>query len=148
MSVDKKGLSVSDRVDISDALARCARAHDTRNTKVYADVFAADATLDLGEHGVVNGISDITEFFDGSLVGYDYVQHRLSTSVIVCSKDGAFAETYFSSRHVRRAAVGGDTLVLGGTYFDEFVKNDDGWRIRKRVVKVEWSDGNSSVAEL
>jgi hypothetical protein len=46
---------------------------------------------------------------------------------------------------VRRAACGGDTFTIGGTYDDELVRVGDDWRIAGRTLSRTWEDGNPAV---
>jgi hypothetical protein len=62
--------------------------------------------------------------------------HVVGTQAIDLDGDGARAETYCVAHHVRRD---GRRLAVGVRYVDALVRTADGWRIRSRVARTEWT---------
>jgi hypothetical protein len=51
------------------------------------------------------------------------------------------------AQHVRRAAPGGPTYTIGGTYRAALVRADGTWRIRRFALEMVWQEGNLRVVE-
>lgn len=103
--------------------------------------FAEDGVLEV-PGAVYRGATAIADFLAGvAQTGSDSVdlrgsRHHLTTGRIeLAASDRASGWTYF---FVMRAGQ----VLQEGTYIDEFVRTDIGWRFAYRRVKILWSLGD------
>jgi hypothetical protein len=139
---------LADRQAIAEVLIRYATALDTREWKLLAACFTADAVADYGELGGVNEGLDAIESVVRSLEGFDATQHLIGNIAIDLAGDRASATCYLQAQHVVRGTEGGEGFAIGGTYRDRLVRTNDGWRIAHRTLEPSWQDGNPRVLEL
>ena len=134
-----------DRLEITELLGRYANALDERDWRRLASCFTDDAVGDYGGIGHFEGFAAIETLCRNTLEPLDASQHLVGSIEIELSGDGARARCAFQAQHTKRGCEGGDNYVLGGSYRDELVRTLDGWRIRRRELRVSWSEGNPRV---
>jgi SnoaL-like domain len=124
-----------DRQAIWDCLLRYARGVDRLDEDLIRSAFWPDAH---DAHGQINGspenfVSTWMPTQPARQVGQHFVSNQ---SVVFDDKAGADAETYFMSAGKK---FGSDTLELvGGRYVDRFEKREGEWRIKTRLVLLDW----------
>lgn len=139
-------LSVQDRLDIADVLARYCVALDSRDWELLEQVFTPDATARYGRAGQPRGLPAIVAVVRSSLEPLDASQHFIGTSLVEPDgADGARGRTYLIAQHVCGGLPDGSQFVVAGTYVDRFVRTPDGWRIRERHLVETWTRGNPAV---
>lgn len=139
-------LSVEDRVEIADLLARYCLALDGRDWGQLERVFTEDATAEYGPAGNPRGLPAIIAVVRASLEPLDASQHFIGTSLVEANADGgADGRTYLIARHIRHGTPGGEHYTIAGTYIDRFVRTPEGWRIRHRRLTHTWTRGNPAV---
>ena len=140
---------LSDRLEIVDLLHRYATGLDSRDWELLASVFTDDGVADYSslELGVNDGPDAIVDLCRNALSGLDATQHIISNEVIEIDGDRARSRCYFQAQHVFRGAPGGDNFIVAGTYEDELVRTQAGWRIERRALIPTWFEGNASVGE-
>jgi hypothetical protein len=116
---------------------------DTKDYAALHDVFLPDATANLVDERV--GIDSIIARIDGALTSLDISQHMVSNHQVVLNGDEATCRCYLQAQHVRRDAEGGPNYIVAGRYQDQLVRTDAGWRIRRRELFVDWTEGNVRV---
>ncbi|MEP1124016.1 MAG: nuclear transport factor 2 family protein [Ilumatobacter sp.] len=109
------------------------------------DVFAPDATADLGTADRLVGIDAIVHRIRTALEPLDDSQHLVGNHHVVVDGRTATHRCYLHAQHVRRDAVGGPNYIVAGRYEDDLVRTEDGWRITHRSLVVMWTDGNTAV---
>lgn len=138
---------VAAKLEITDVLYRYATALDSRDRKLLSEVFLDDAVFEIGG-GVgrfegVNAIADVVMLYLG---GLEASQHIITNPVVELEGDRASSRCYLHAQHyLPDQRTGGNTLEIGGTYHDELVSSDVGWRIRKRELEVTWTEGNHGI---
>mgnify|MGYP002621366379 CR=1 FL=1 len=141
-----EALSVQDRLDIADVLARYCIALDSRDWGLLDQVFTPDATAHYGRAGRPSGLPAIVAVVRSSLERLDASQHFIGTSLVEPDGEGeARGRTYLIAQHVRDGLPGGSQFVVAGTYVDRFVRTPRGWRIRERRLVETWTRGNPAV---
>ena len=139
---------MGDREQIIDLACRYTWALDTKDYGALADVFTTDAFARLGGEDC-DGLAAIQGRVRRALDHLDVSQHLVGSHVVDIAPDGnadrARHRCQFHAQHVRRAAAGGPHYVVAGTYDDDVVRTDVGWRIAHRVLTVTWTDGNVAV---
>jgi hypothetical protein len=139
-------LSVDDRVEISDLLARYCIALDTREFALLDEVFVDEVSWDYDLFGSGSGRDALRDILRAGLAKLDASQHSLSTHLATPTDTGVSARTYIQGQHVRQKARAGRLFMIGGWYLDEIVRTSDGWRIASRRFETAWMDGNPSVS--
>jgi SnoaL-like domain len=143
-------LSLQDRIEIEDLIARYCMALDTKNWGDFGNILTEDVEWDysdefgvpfVGRDVVVTGISEALDPHPASMhaplmsrfwsTGPDTAEgysHVLSKSVL----DGATLPANDQT-----------TFEVYCHWLDHYVRTTDGWRIKKRVLKVMASSGSA-----
>lgn len=129
-----------DRQDITDVALRYARSLDTKNFDTLIQCFTPDAV-----YGERRGHAEIEAIARGALEPLDCTQHITTNFQIQVDGDSATMECYFHAQHIRQSAVGGAELIIAGTYEDQLVRTQDGWKFQSRLLHVLWRNGNPAV---
>ena len=126
--------AVADREAIRALLARYAIAVDRRDLTMVAGCFTEDCAYDgaLGQGTITDALRSLAATF----ARYARTMHVMGTQLVELAGDRANAETYCVAYHVH---PDGSQRTVGVRYLDALVRTDDGWRIRSRVVRTEWS---------
>ena len=130
---------------IVDLTIRYCSAIDGRRFEELRDVFLHDAVADYGRVGTCEGVDAIMATCARALGPLDASQHLVTNHQVQVDSAQASARCSFQAQHVRHGLEGGPNLVVAGTYTDELVRTDAGWRIRHRTLTVVWTDGNPAV---
>lgn len=135
-----------DQRDIGDLLHRYARALDEKEWALLATCFTPDAVAYYGEAlGRKDGLEAIEATCRAALEHLDSSQHMITNPEIEVDGSVAKARCYVHAQHTKAGTPGGDNFTIGGTYLDEIVLTDEGWRIRQRELKMLWQEGNQAV---
>jgi SnoaL-like domain len=144
MAGSDEGLTPEERWEVSDLLARCAFASDTRDMALLDEVFVPEATGSFGPAGEPQGLDAIKTVFLQVLEPLDATQHSLTTSLVTRTPTGAHARTYFVTQHV----LGAELFSVAGTYEDDLAQRDGKWRLTHRTIDTTWTGGNPAVLGL
>jgi hypothetical protein len=88
---------------------------------------------------LANGtISDALDRLRDAMARYDGTMHFVGNQLVEIDGDTASSETYAVAYH--RLTESGEVklFTVGVRYLDELTRAGDKWRIRARVVKMEW----------
>jgi hypothetical protein len=134
------------RVGAADLLATYQFLADSGKTRELSELFVADAVYKTSTEELV-GRKAIFDFFRRTAdafasAGFFPARHHLSSVYIEPRPDGS-AATYACFQ-----LVGSGGLDHWGTYRDEVVSTEDGWRFARRKVKVEGHIPGSPVVRL
>ncbi|SHN46525.1 nuclear transport factor 2 family protein [Cryptosporangium aurantiacum] len=139
---------MSDRSDIHDALNAYAWAIDSRDFRLLAtDVFADDVVADYGLPEPLRSADAVVAFMDRAHRDLDATQHLIGNVTVRLSGDSATSRSYAHATLIRRGAPGGNRVVFAAYYEDEWVRTTAGWRIRSRVARMFFRDGNPRVLD-
>jgi hypothetical protein len=135
---------LADRFDITDVINRYAVGVRTGDSQLLASLFSDDAHLDYG-FAQVDGLEDIGRFFAGTLTSVEsnrrdviaLDQKVVSTPVmsnvmIDLHEDTAHVESMCLAIHAGARGDAGIVIVRGTQNVDDFVRTDQGWKIRRR----------------
>ncbi len=107
-------------------------------------VFTPDAHANYG--GVeFDGLEAIIAKIESSLGRLSISQHLISNQQVSIDGDSATCRCYLQAQHTLRGTEGGDNYIMAGRYFDDLERTPDGWRITKRVLVIDWTEGNPKV---
>jgi uncharacterized protein (TIGR02246 family) len=132
-------MSVEDRLEVTDLVARYAECVDTGDVEGYAALFSPDGVVEYSG-GSVQGRDDIKAWVDrlakeGRIGKESGVKHVLGLPVIRGDGERATVRTYVVIPRLMPTGVISTRFV--GTYKDEAVKQDGRWLIAKRVIDLE-----------
>ena len=133
----------ADRQAIIDLTIKYCWTIDMRDFETLREIFLPDATGLLGDERV--GIDSIIEKITTALTPLDASQHIISNHQVTVDGDTAMSRCYMQAQHVRRAAQGGANFIIAGRYQDQLVRTPNGWRIKRRELYRDWSEGNVNV---
>jgi len=127
-------LSVEDRLEVMDLLARYCQAQDDGSPEDFLACFIPDAEMDV-TYRIVSGAAEMRAFADyfAAKPGRPW-RHTLTTTSIQGDAERCWARSYMIM--FTRNAQGQSQLSGHADYFDECVKVDGRWLIAKHVVKI------------
>ena len=135
----------SDEQQIIDLTIEYCWALDTGEHHRLADIFLPDGVA-VYSGQPFEGVAAIQAKVSSALGPLDASQHVVTNHQVRVEGDTARGRCYFQAQHVRRAAEGGPNWMVAGSYTDDYVRTEQGWRIRHRALEVLWTDGNPRVA--
>ncbi|MEV7136371.1 nuclear transport factor 2 family protein [Arthrobacter sp. NPDC093128] len=123
-----------DRQSIWDCMLRYTRGVDRVDEQLIRSAFWDDAH---DAHGGVNGPpEDFLAWFLPNQTAREVAQHIVTNHSVELRGEQADTETYFVSVAKK---FGSDTLEqVGGRYLDLFEKRGSEWRIKNRLVLLDW----------
>jgi len=137
-----------DERDIRALLHRYGTALDGKDWKLLESCFVSDALVTYETIGDLHGSAAVVDICRTALVNMTQTQHLIGNVEINVDRDSANSTCYLHAQHVRAGTPGGDTNIMAGRYDDELVRTDQGWRIRRRILRIWWTFGNPRVHEL
>lgn len=133
----------ADRQAIIDLTIKYCWTIDSKEWETLRDIFVPHAIAGLVDERI--GIDSIIARISDALSSLDASQHMISNHQVTVDGDTATSRCYLQAQHVRRAAEGGPNYIVAGRYQDQFVRTPEGWRILRRDLLVDWTDGNVNV---
>lgn len=143
-------LRAEDRAEIAELLVRYCFAIDLRDWDRLREVFGPEAVITYSGPRTTNGIDAIVDFFRTTTSVVAVTQHLLQTSQVwATAPDAAAGLTHVTAHHVPDGAAlpadEGSTYTVTGTYADEFIRTDEGWRIARRVLTLLTRAGDPAI---
>jgi ketosteroid isomerase-like protein len=141
-------MSDNDKAAILEVLNLYAFALDARQWDLFDRIFTDDVVAEFGPAGTA--WTDLNEFkkgFESFHATLDSHQHTMMGQLVHVDGDTARAFSYGNWLLIREAAEGGPTWTGTGWYDDELVRTSDGWKISRRVCKLQGWSGNPLVPE-
>jgi len=133
-----------DEKAIVDLTVSYCWALDTRRFEDLRAVFLPDATANYAGQEL-DGVEAIMARCSEALTPLDDSQHIVADHQVRIDGDRATSRCYFHAQHIRRVADGGANFIVAGRYEDELERGVDGWRIRRRRLVTQWTEGNTKV---
>ena len=133
------GMSIEDRLEITDLVARYAECVDTGDAEGYANLFVPDGVVQHSA-GTVTGRGDIRAWVadlaqQGRIGPESHLKHVLGLPVIKGDGQRCTARTYVVIP--RQMESGEISTRLVGAYKDDIVKLDGRWLIEKRWIDLD-----------
>ncbi|MCX4097015.1 nuclear transport factor 2 family protein [Nocardia sp. alder85J] len=131
---------ISDRLEITDLMARYAHAVDSRQWDLLDDLFTADAYIDYTATGGAAGdLAAAKKFLAEVLPNFLAYQHFVGNAMITVDGDTATARSMCHNPMVMSDGQGGQRVLLNGLwYVDELARIDDRWRLRRRHQEMSY----------
>ena len=145
---DAKVQELSDVREIIDVMIQYTTGLDTRNWDMLADSMAPDGQADFGNLagvGILDSPQALVDLCRKSLQDLRATQHLQGNFMVRVNGDKAEASCYLQANHFQEGLPGGDTFVVWGKYRDDFVRTDNGWKIKKRYLDTISAGGNMNL---
>lgn len=123
-------MRILDERDIERALYTAARAMDDHDWTAVAEVFADDATGDLGAGSLV-GSAAIVALIRSYLDACGPTQHLLGNVIVDVAGDTAVSRAYVHDLHL--SVDGSERFYTMGEYHDRWERRSGRWRIVERI---------------
>ncbi|MBB3047553.1 3-phenylpropionate/cinnamic acid dioxygenase small subunit [Litorivivens lipolytica] len=122
-------LTLEDRLEIRELLARYAHALDYHNLPAMRDIWTDDCRFQADEPEVnISGVDALIDFFKDTVAAVPHARHLIDNLYIEGGASEALCHAYLSIVDAEEK-----TLLGFGRYRDEVVRTASGWRIRSRV---------------
>ena len=108
------------------------------------EVFTEDAVFIIDTR-YLNGIDEIRGKIVRTLGGLSASQHIVSNHQVSIDGNTATSRCYLHAQHTMNGTEGGDNYVMAGRYIDKLIRSGDEWRINKRQLILDWTEGNPKV---
>ena len=108
------------------------------------EIFTEDAVFIIDTRHL-NGIDEIRGKIERTLGGLSASQHIVSNHQVSIDGDIATSRCYLHAQHTLNGTEGGDNYVMAGRYIDKLIRSGDEWRINKRQLILDWTEGNPKV---
>ena len=140
--------AIADRLDIEEVLTRYAWALVGKEFDRLDDVFTPDAHLDYTSSGGVAGaFPEVKAWLAGILPHFPAYQHLVTNKHITVDGDRATSRSALYNPMVTAKPDGSRGIFfVGAEYHDQLVRTPAGWRIRERVERSVWTDGEFPAA--
>jgi hypothetical protein len=132
-------LSPTDRLDIADLVIRADSLATRRDADGYAALFSSDAILD-GTEGVHEGIEQLREDVSTIWASEGDATLHLTLNVEVHEVQGNLNAATANSVLVILEGEGATTVRSVSLIEQEFVRDDEIWKISRRTVKSSGGD--------
>jgi len=135
---------LSDRIEIDDLLIRYTRAIDEKDWLLLDACFTPDAHLDYTSAGGVAGdYPEVRAWLEKALAPFPMTVHYVTNSLVELDGDSATGRTAVFNPMGFPGEDGGRRIFYVGAYYnDRLVRTDDGWRIRERIEKTAFMQGD------
>ena len=158
MSTEASLRQIQDRQAIVDQTIAYAWIIDHGPRESLREIFTADVRFSIRElevdpvddgdtyrESVINGVDDVIAKIDGSLGRLSISQHLVSNRKVDLDGDNAKCGCYLQAQRTLRGTQGGDNFIMAGRYLDQLTRTDLGWRISRRELIIDWTEGNPKV---
>lgn len=131
---------LEDREEIRALILAYGKAHDNRDYRAFAELFAEEDGEWVGGLGSAKGRNAIFELMDGTIghnpqPGGSGTFHVLTNEQIALDGDRASATTQWI--FVTPGESGNPQLVYFGHYVDEFIRENGRWKFLRREAPVD-----------
>jgi hypothetical protein len=126
-----------DLLAIRALASRIALATDSADWPAFEACFVPGAHADYGDLGV-GPIEQLAAAIRESQARYLGTMNLVGTHHATVSGERARSETYVVSHHFRRDEGQSFDDQAGTRYSDELVRMPEGWKIARRVARLQW----------
>jgi hypothetical protein len=139
---------LSDVREIIDVMNQYTTALDSRNWPMLEDTMTPDGQADFGNLagvGILDSPQALVDLCRRSLQDLKATQHLQGNYVVEVNGDTAQASCYLQANHFAEGLPGGDEFVVWAKYRDDFVRTENGWKIKKRYLDTIHAGGNMNL---
>jgi len=127
-------LTVEDRLDILDVIARFGVVHDLRQPDLFLEVFTEDAQVDFSYVGgrASMDLGQYRALLQGMVKSGFHADHQTTDTIVIAEgPDGARARS-------RYMVIRPDGSMSNGEILDRLRRTERGWRIAERRMIRRW----------
>lgn len=125
---------LSDRVEIQNVLALYCEAIDGKDWEALDNFFTEDAVIDYTAMGGIKcTLQEAKAYLDRALEQFTGGQHMIGVPLITFDGDTAKTRTILFNPMIVEREGRPHVFFAGAWYVDEFVRTEQGWRIRRRI---------------
>ena len=127
--------AADDELAVRNVIARLAQHADGPDVDAYIDLFTADASWEMPGaprrgHAEIRAGSEERRASGGMGPGSN-TRHAVTTVAVAVDGDAAVADSYWQFWADTTTAP---RVALMGTYRDDFVRTDGGWKLSRRQI--------------
>jgi hypothetical protein len=139
---------ISDRFEIQDLIVEYCDVIDKCDIDRLVDIFTADAFIDYSAVGGEKGdLKSIKAFLKAVLPMFKNTQHLISNFQLKVAGDKASGRIMcFNPMEFDDEKAGNPISCLGLWYVDEYVRTEQGWRIKSRVEEKSYQFNTPTTA--
>jgi SnoaL-like domain len=135
-------MSDQDESAIIRVINRYGITMDARRWDLFDTIFTSDVELTYPGGAHWRDLASFKRDFAAAHEPFDATQHAMLNHLVDIDGDRATSFTYCFFRLIKRGTEGGDFLEGSAWYDDAWVRMAPGWRIKRRVCRILWTDGN------
>jgi len=138
---------LADESDLMDLIHRYAFGLDHEDWELWRSVFADEVTMDMSDYQPEppprRAPADLVVANARVLfAGLERSQHFLGSHRFAIDGDTATITAHMRAEHWLHTGQGSDRYTMFGTYFDDAVRTDDGWKLVKVRLRLLREAGN------
>jgi hypothetical protein len=142
-----------DESDLRDLIHRYAIGLDTRDWDLWRSVFTEDVVIDLSDYEPEPRpqrlpIDTYVRYTRRLFAGFDATQHFIATHRFTIDGDRATITAHMRAEHWLTSGQGTDRYTMFGTYTDECVRTEEGWRVSAVKLSLLREEGNRHLMRL
>lgn len=136
-----------DESDLRELIHRYAFGLDHEDWELWRSVFADTVTMDMSDYLPGREIRPAAadRVVDNARVmfaGFDCSQHFIASHRYAIDGDRATITAHMRAEHWMTTGKGSDRYTMFGTYFDEAVRTEHGWKLEKVRLALIREEGN------
>ena len=122
-------------------------AVDSQQWDLLDCVFTDDVEADFGGPAAWQGLTPLKLAFEAIHAPFESTQHATRGHHVALDGERATCLSYVHGRFIREVPEGGNMFESIGWYDDELVPTPAGWRIARRICRIQWWGGNPKVLQ-
>jgi len=131
---------INDRQAITDGLHWYTKWVDRNRVDKQVEIFAEDGRICFGGDTWTQGRAAIEALIHPLVQVYSATHHYITNIEITFEgADNASSQCYLHAWH--RPVDGSADFILYAQYHDNWVRTEEGWRIKERLLKVAGTEG-------
>jgi len=152
-SLEQKIDYLLDRAEITEVINNYCYGMDSRDWELYRSCWVDEIALDFTELELFDKpmptiraddwVKGLAAFFENM----PQSQHIKYPSQWEIDGDEATVLAIMQGKHWMPTETGGPIQTVVGYYRDEFVRTDEGWKLRGLKELVHWNEGNAHVLD-
>lgn len=136
-----------DESDLADLLHRYAFGLDHEDWELWRSVFADEVTIDMSDYqpdppprlvSADRVVANAAVMF----AGLERSQHFMGSHRFAIDGDAAMITAHMRAEHWLSTGQGSDRYTMFGTYHDEAIRTEDGWKLVKVRLELLREEGN------
>jgi hypothetical protein len=143
---------IEDRTAIVETVVKYAIAIDAADWDGFSSVLTDPVHIDFSEAGLP--AADLPrEAFVGfarqGLEAWDARQHISPNHVVTFDEsdpDTALCTSYMYAQHYKKGAPSGEFYLMRGSYDNQMVRTESGWKITSLTQHILWLEGNADAS--